>query len=628
MPSIPARTNKSLRERLNIRYCMVPLIFLAIAAARLTYVALYASSLPFWDQWDELNQLFRPWHNGSWHWTQLFSAHNEHRIALTRILGLALFVLNGHMFDNLVESNFNTFLYAGMWTLAYTLMIRGEVGRARCMLLAVAVAVLGVLPFDWENTLVGFQSQFYLMEITAIVLLGVASFRAPSGATLLTLLSIGTIGLFTMAAGVLAIPAACMVMVLLAWRNRSHAAHALLTCLLLACLTAIGLAIIPHVAGDDAFKSKGITEHVHALLVALIWPMQGLSLRTIAFAALVWMPTMVWTWRYVRRRQATKREIFSIGLCVWVFLQFLAIAHARGHDMNSLPSRYTEIPALGIAANLWLALQLMPSSGKWRIGAACAALVGIFLTAYAFRLRTPDDHVAMVQRHEFTSIETLNVHNYVQGEAFPPAQEGSLTLPYPHLSRLQNFLNMPAMLSILPVAAHPPLPVLSHDTQRFQEIVRGWFTEHVNGTDSPQFLPSGAKLPANAPTAFCSLDQIIVNGIVATDHEVSVHDGSMLHFAGWITDNARKVSNRFTIRLTSSDPNSYTLSARAGLSRPDVARALQSKSARHAGYSVMAPMTDIPQGDYRIILTTHTSGQVNACDTKWTLKVSAPVNTL
>lgn len=625
MLQVLEQASKPLSKRLNIGAGMVLLVFLVIAAARLLYVSLYASQLPFWDQWDELDHLFRPWRDGTWQWVELFAAHNEHRIALTRILGLILFVFNGHKFDNLVESDFNALLYAGMWALSYALMTRGETDRLRRLLLAVAIAALGALPFDWENTLVGFQSQFYLMEASAIALLGIASFYAPSGGKLVALLLVGIVGLFTMAAGVLAIPAACMVMALLAWRNRSQTAYSILTCMFLVGLTVVGLAIIPHTATDDAFKSRGIVEHAHALLVTLVWPMQGLRARTIAFGALVWTPTMVWAWRYLRHRQATEGEIFTIGICVWVLLQFLAIAHARGHAMESLSSRYTEIPALGVAANLWLALQLTVSMHRWRVATTCASVAGILLATYAFHLRTPSDHAAMVQRYEFSAIQARNVRSYLQGGALPPVPDGSLTLPYPSSSRLQSLLQMPDILSILPSmmfssSATSP-PPLSRYALSLQRMVRGWFADNGRELDNPLFSPATRALPTNAPAGFCAVDQITIDGARSTEHEVPVHKGNLLGFTGWITDNTRTAPSNFAIDLIGSDTDGYVLEASAGSARPDVAHALQSNSALDSGYSAMAQMKGVRAGSYRIVLVTPVSGHASVCATGRTLNV-------
>jgi hypothetical protein len=56
----------------------------------------WGSVLPFYDQWGaEGLALYRPWLTKTFDWTFLFAAHNEHRIALTRLTDLALFAATG-----------------------------------------------------------------------------------------------------------------------------------------------------------------------------------------------------------------------------------------------------------------------------------------------------------------------------------------------------------------------------------------------------------------------------------------------------------------------------------------------------------------------------------------------------
>ena len=83
-----------------------------------------------------------------------------------------------------------------------------------------------------------------------------------------------------------------------------------------------------------------------------------------------------------RFRQASSNEIFAIGVTFWVVLQTFAIAHARGHGLVSLPSRYTEILAIGLLANLWLTLNMLRQplrSGIVMFLEAVAAGLGIVL---------------------------------------------------------------------------------------------------------------------------------------------------------------------------------------------------------------------------------------------------------
>ena len=91
-------------------------------------------------------------------WTTI-SPHNEHRIAFTRLIRIALFAANSGIWDNLVEAYANTLIYAGMLALLYALLCRGEAKRVIRLSMFVAVVAMGSLPFDRENTFVGFQNQ-------------------------------------------------------------------------------------------------------------------------------------------------------------------------------------------------------------------------------------------------------------------------------------------------------------------------------------------------------------------------------------------------------------------------------------------------------------------------------------
>ncbi|HOS75955.1 MAG TPA: hypothetical protein PKW12_11915, partial [Verrucomicrobiota bacterium] len=70
-------------------------LFLAGLGARLWLIDRFGTALPFWDQWEEARVVYVPFLAGKLSLTDLFSAHNEHRILFTRLYGLALLLLNG-----------------------------------------------------------------------------------------------------------------------------------------------------------------------------------------------------------------------------------------------------------------------------------------------------------------------------------------------------------------------------------------------------------------------------------------------------------------------------------------------------------------------------------------------------
>lgn len=585
------------------------LVFLIVALARIIYVSLYATAVPFWDQWDEVNQQFLPWLDGSWHPLLLFAPHNEHRILFTRLIDLFLFVSNSHTFDNLVGCYANALLYAGMWTLAYAMMTRNEANRTRRWILALAVIVMGILPFDWENALVGFQSQFYLMEIVAITMFGIASYRAPSPGTFFMLAVLAVASLFTMAAGVLAAPAVCAIVVLRAWRGPFRPGFTLMLLAAMLVVTFAGLAIIPRVPADVLFNARGPLELVRALLTALIWPLKWFDSWKILFAAVIWAPTVAWMWRFARSRRGEPDDFFATGLALWVLLQFLAIAHARGHGMLVLIPRYTEIPALGLAANFWLAMKLAGSS-KWpRYGMAIIAISLITLLA-----RTPNDFKEMVQRYRFSLNETANVSRYLAGRGLPNLPPSDLNLPYPVASRLKQFLDMPDIRAMLPPSLfvppesgkRAPLSTFASATQRY---VRGWFPDatDVNSTESAgytnqahtRFGPYIGVIPDHPTNAQCALDGI--DGAPAADTGPIEH-GAIITFSGWAGDGRGELPKQ-PLLVLESEQQSYAAPISTDVRRPDVAQALKSAGLADSGYDVAASLTGVPPGRYALYIS-------------------------
>ena len=67
--------------------------------------------MPYWDQWDEARDLFRPWLKGQLTWGMLFAPHNEHRIFFTRVLDLLVIRLNGQ-WDPLLQMTVNAAIHA------------------------------------------------------------------------------------------------------------------------------------------------------------------------------------------------------------------------------------------------------------------------------------------------------------------------------------------------------------------------------------------------------------------------------------------------------------------------------------------------------------------------------------
>jgi len=147
-------------------------VFIALGAlvffSRAWLIRAWGSPLPFWDQWDaEAIGLYGPWINGTLHWTDLFKAHNEHRIVLTRLADLALFTAY-RGWNPWAQVLLNAQVHATTALILIAIFWAGLVPRRRAILV-MGTAILFTSACGWQNALYGFQSQVYFADLLDVI---------------------------------------------------------------------------------------------------------------------------------------------------------------------------------------------------------------------------------------------------------------------------------------------------------------------------------------------------------------------------------------------------------------------------------------------------------------------------
>jgi hypothetical protein len=107
------------------------------------------------------DSLYRPWLSGELKWI-LFAAHNEHRIFVSRMLSLILFWIGGDHWNPLLQMRVNALVHMAALGIVAGLLV-GSLRASYRLAFLVLFVLLFAMPFDWENVLVGFQSQFYIL---------------------------------------------------------------------------------------------------------------------------------------------------------------------------------------------------------------------------------------------------------------------------------------------------------------------------------------------------------------------------------------------------------------------------------------------------------------------------------
>lgn len=431
--------------------------------ARLLYIQLYAVPMPYWDQWDgEAAFLLKPWIDGSLQWADLIRTHNEHRILPTRLVTLGSYLVTGQ-WNNMYEARVSALVYCFIPGLLVWQALRDE-RRSRLNWLLVAMALAtAVLPFAWENILVGFQSQFYFLILASLLAVGLAARQheniiAIGGAVMLSIFAA-----LTMASGMLTPVAVGATYVLACICLPGRRWPALGAVFVLAAIAVAAYLSIPVIPEHRTLQAQGALEFINAVSHVLGWPVSRFHLAVVA----LWLPSALMISRMLLRRRATPSELVMAGLCIWSALQGTAIAYGRGHGMETPTSRYTELFIPGLFGNAWFAVQLVrtlarPSSV--RTGAALVA--GAFaITFTAGMLRHVPADMAMVrERAEFGQIQQSNVLRYLTSNDPSALQVEYQHIPYPNAERLKALLDDPALrgalfVKIVPAEAQGPAPV-------------------------------------------------------------------------------------------------------------------------------------------------------------------------
>jgi hypothetical protein len=168
----------------------------------------------------------------------------------------------------------------------------------------------------------------------------------------------------------------------------------------------------------------------------------------------------------MRRGNADRNAIAALVIGAWTATQIASISYGRGHELNHVASRYTDMLAMTVLVNTFFCLRLLrslrvPAQARTRV-----LLASIWLTAitsgYALQ-----GAVGFKSMQDFTGsrqMQSENVRTYVLGSnksilntALP------WNLPYPDKQRLKMMLDNKTIREMLPAGARAPIPLGAFD---------------------------------------------------------------------------------------------------------------------------------------------------------------------
>jgi len=426
-----------------------PYLVLAIfvIAAKYLVIYLFGNATPFWDQWDaEANQLYLPWIEGTYDWKQLFSPHNEHRILTTRLLALALLEIGGRVWNPILQMKVNAFLHVGAICLLVFYLNKAFSAGYRTALFLFAGALF-VIPFGWENTLAGFQSQFYMLLLFSFMFLwGMSSYPSFSNPWWLGFLA-GVLCPLTMASGALTMLSGGMILTVRRYWFGERREVTISAMVLTFGAALLAIYFTPSVAGHAVLKADSLTGFLEALFKIMAWPASnnGVGLLFIQ-APLLWLiGRFLW-----KRSQVQAGLIFMLATTFWLYGQFASIAYGRVN--GAVSSRYLDLFAIGLVLNFASLLVMRASAKPGHIRYMNAAIaLWLALVTFGFNNSAPNMAGDLRFKAETGAEQEKNVRAYLcSGDVNQLVNKPSLHIPYPDPIKLKKLLDNQVIRRILP----------------------------------------------------------------------------------------------------------------------------------------------------------------------------------
>jgi hypothetical protein len=481
----PARPQNVLSLSCHLGW-ILSLLFLGLGAKCLL-ITNFSDPLAYNDQWvGEAADVYVPYFEQSLSFANFFRLNNEHRIVFTRIYDLALVWLNGE-WDSQVQMLLNAAIHCLALAGFGCLLVR-FLGFGFWPVVWLPLALSLTLPFNWENTVWGFQSQFYFLltfSILTIWLLGVSptwSKRWWVG------FFAAFCALFTIASGLLvSVAVASLELLKISKQPKNWRKHlpTLGACLV---VVIVGLLLIGHVPRHETLKAHTPGAFFNSLAASLAWP----SIFNSWLFPLNVLPLALLGWAYFRSRgKALRGEEMVLGIAFWIFWQGVAIAYARGAQGNFPAWRYMDIACLIMTADcvaIALLVKRFPVQERFRLfwyciffaWALCSSASLLYINYYALSDPLPWWKRTQAARAASTRafLATDNESAFVTGDVF--------TIPYADVSKLVSVLRAPCIRTNLPASVRDPLKVA------------------LAKVDGDAFIPNGCPLaPPPFPADAC-----------------------------------------------------------------------------------------------------------------------------
>lgn len=420
---------------------------LAVLGAKFRLINFFGSDVPFGDQWyGELTTTYAPYLDGTFTWTSWFTPHFEHRIVWTRLLDLGLLTANGS-WDPRLQLVADSFILLT----AVGVLLRHVLRELTVVPAAVVTGFIALFfgsQMLWENTLWGFQSQFYFLLLFSLVHVLETSTARPWSVAWWIGHAAGVANLFTMAGGPISAAALLGWLGWRRWRCREAQTGDVFTAVWNLALVVFGILLLP----SDGIGRHGPThpelgELFRRITDVFSWPAMDWRL-----GLLVWAPALLFLGRCVLwpAKRFGPKWLLPLTLLILVFC--CSVTYARG---GALASRYSDFYCVSVVVNLTCLLTWPASARFSRLKLALVWVATTFLVQWLWRGEVAAFTYTLQKDLVVRRQEGENIRRYLRtGDAQALGREASADI---HLnSALNEVRRNPRQQAILPPSLQTP----------------------------------------------------------------------------------------------------------------------------------------------------------------------------
>ena len=426
---------------------------LIVFSVKLIIIANYGNATPFWDQWDaEADHLYRPLLEGNLIWANLFAPHNEHRILTTRLLAIALFYLNGGVWNPILQMQVNAGIHVFALTLLLFYTTKALTSISRNALLVFCTIVFSI-PFGWENTLAGFQSQFYFLLLFNFIFLWAMVAYTTYNTQWWLGLAAGLLCPLSLASGAFTLLAGSLVLIIKRVFSENKKDVSILSIASLLIMASIFIILTPNLAHHVPLKAHSLLQFFNALITILSWPDTKFGIGLI----IIHIPILLLIFAILCRADLRiAPNYFIAAITLWIFGQFAAIAYGRA--IGNMSSRYLDLFAIGLVMN-FAAIAILFEQVNSKQKLFFAGFSGFWIATIIFGFAASIEQIDQDLKSKFHQglNQEKNVRAYLCSGDFSYLQnKARLDIPYPNPMRLKSLLDNPTIRGILPGNIYGP----------------------------------------------------------------------------------------------------------------------------------------------------------------------------